>query len=70
MKLRVNHEVAPKEMAFGMDSDCADCHASDAIDWAALGWTADPFDGGERIDPEGDAVLDWFPPMSLGRTVD
>jgi octaheme c-type cytochrome (tetrathionate reductase family) len=70
MLLTVNHEVAPKEKAYGMDSECGDCHASSAIDWQALGWTADPFDGGERVDPEGDAVLDWFPPMSLGRTVD
>ncbi len=69
MLLSVNHEVAPKEKALGMDTDCSDCHASDAVDWQGLGWTADPFDGGERVEPEGAAVLDWWPPMLRGRTV-
>ena len=48
MYLSVNHEVAPKEQAWGMDSDCADCHLQDQIDWIALGWTGDPASGGVR----------------------
>ncbi|MGI9263637.1 MAG: tetrathionate reductase family octaheme c-type cytochrome [Gammaproteobacteria bacterium] len=48
MYLTVNHEVAPKEMAYGMDGDCLDCHRGDQIDWTALGWDADPFEGGTR----------------------
>ena len=57
MFLTVNHEVAPPEMAFGMDGDCGDCHFDDQIDWEALGWVAVPADGnpdpvidGERPD--------------------
>lgn len=53
MLLSVNHEVAPKEMALGMGSNCGDCHGGGTIDWNALGWTDDPFAGGER---EGAAV--------------
>ncbi len=48
MYLTVNHEVAPKEMAYGMDGDCSDCHLGDQIDWAALGWSGDPTRGGTR----------------------
>jgi octaheme c-type cytochrome (tetrathionate reductase family) len=44
MYLSVNHEVAPKEQAYGVDNDCADCHFGDKIDWALLGWTGDPAD--------------------------
>jgi hypothetical protein len=33
-------------MAYGMDGDCLDCHRGDQIDWTALGWDADPFEGG------------------------
>jgi octaheme c-type cytochrome (tetrathionate reductase family) len=42
MYLTVNHEVAPKEQAYGMDGACGDCHGGDQIDWTELGWTADP----------------------------
>jgi len=48
MYLSVNHEVAPKEQAWGMDSDCGDCHLSGQIDWIALDWTADPAIDGVR----------------------
>jgi len=37
----VDHEVAAKEMAYGMGG-CGDCHLNGQIDWPALGWTADP----------------------------
>jgi hypothetical protein len=50
MYLSVNHEVAPKEMAFGMDGDCADCHLDGQIEWQALGWSDDPVLGGTRPD--------------------
>lgn len=42
MFLTVNHEVAPKEQAFGYESDCADCHFEGKINWQGLGWTGDP----------------------------
>ena len=42
MYLTVNHEVAPKEQAYGMDNACGDCHGSDQIDWTELGWTDEP----------------------------
>ncbi len=42
MFLTVNHEVAPKERAFGYESDCADCHFEGKINWQGLGWTDDP----------------------------
>ncbi|MGI9233857.1 MAG: tetrathionate reductase family octaheme c-type cytochrome [Woeseiaceae bacterium] len=48
MYLSVNHEVAPKEQAYGMDGACGDCHLDNQIDWAALGWSGDPADGGAR----------------------
>ena len=69
MLLSVNHEVSPKEMALGMDSDCGDCHESAHIDWQALGWTADPFNGGERVmavsvTTESRSV-EWKPPLLL-----
>ncbi len=51
MYLSVNHEVAPAEMAYGFDNDCNDCHFDNKIDWAGLGWTGDPVDGGERVAP-------------------
>jgi octaheme c-type cytochrome (tetrathionate reductase family) len=44
MLLKVDHEVAPKERAYGMDNHCQDCHFGDQIDWSALGWTGDPAD--------------------------
>jgi hypothetical protein len=71
MLLSVNHEIAPAEMALGMDSNCGDCHSSSHIDWPALGWTDDPFAGGVRIAPTENAVLSWFPPLQLhNRTIE
>ena len=49
MYLSVNHEVAPPEMAYGMDGDCNDCHFGDQIEWTALGWTDDPAEGGDPV---------------------
>lgn len=69
MLLSVNHEVAPSEMALGMDTDCGDCHSSEAVDWEGLGWTDDPFNGGERIPPTASATLKWMPPMRLDRSI-
>jgi hypothetical protein len=52
MLLKVDHEVAPKEMAYGRTSNgCADCHFSGQIDWSALGWTGDPTQGGTQTLP-------------------
>ncbi|MBT8104854.1 MAG: tetrathionate reductase family octaheme c-type cytochrome [Woeseiaceae bacterium] len=51
MFLTVNHEVAPKEQAYGYDNDCSDCHFDDKVDWAGLGWDGDPVLGGDRIVP-------------------
>jgi hypothetical protein len=51
MLLKVDHEVAPKEMAYGRNNGCADCHFSNQIDWPALGWTKDPADGGTQTLP-------------------
>jgi hypothetical protein len=48
MYLTVNHEIAPKEQALGMDSSCGDCHADGQIDWTELGWSDDPLQGGTR----------------------
>ncbi len=48
MYLSVNHEVSPKEQAFGMDGACGDCHTGDQIDWVELGWSDDPILGGTR----------------------
>jgi hypothetical protein len=48
MYLSVNHEVAPKEQAWGMGGDCGDCHLQGQIDWAALGWSGDPVVDGVR----------------------
>jgi octaheme c-type cytochrome (tetrathionate reductase family) len=71
MLLSVNHEIAPAEMALGMDSNCGDCHSSSHIDWPALGWTDDPFEGGVRIVPTENAALTWFPPQRLNKpTID
>jgi hypothetical protein len=51
MLLTVNHEIAPAENALGMDGmgGCADCHDVGKVDWQALGWTKDPFEGGQRV---------------------
>lgn len=51
MLLKVDHEVAPKEMAYGRNNGCADCHFSNQIEWTALGWTKDPADGGTQTLP-------------------
>jgi len=51
MLLKVDHEVAPKEQAYGKDNGCADCHFSGQIDWPSLGWTKDPVDGGTQTLP-------------------
>ncbi len=48
MYLTVNHEVAPKEMAYGFGNNCGDCHFDNKIDWTELGWSGDPVDGGVR----------------------
>jgi len=48
MYMTVNHEIAPKEQALGMDSDCGDCHIEGQIDWTELGWSDDPVLGGTR----------------------
>jgi octaheme c-type cytochrome (tetrathionate reductase family) len=48
MYLSVNHEVAPKEQAYGFNSDCTDCHFDNKIEWAALGYNGDPAEGGTR----------------------
>jgi hypothetical protein len=47
----VNHEIAPAENALGMGGmgGCADCHDTGKVDWQALGWTKDPFEGGTRV---------------------
>lgn len=63
MLLSVNHEIAPAEMALGMDSNCGDCHASEHIDWPGLGWTDDPFEGGTHVVPTENASLTWRPPL-------
>ncbi|MGB5485935.1 MAG: tetrathionate reductase family octaheme c-type cytochrome [Lysobacterales bacterium] len=72
MLLSVNHEIAPKEMALGMESNCGDCHASGQIDWQALGWSLDPLDGGTRkvSAPAQNASVTWAPPLKLPRGLD
>ena len=44
MYLTVNHEIAPKEQAYGYGGpgSCGDCHGGDQIDWTELGLTGDP----------------------------
>jgi len=51
MYLTVNHEVAPKEQAYGMDGQCVDCHGSGQIDWTELGWTDEPVPFGTGTRP-------------------
>ncbi len=48
MYLTVNHEVAPKEDAWGMGNNCNDCHLSGQVEWAELGYSDDPINGGTR----------------------
>jgi len=50
MYLTVNHEIAPKEEALGMNSNCGSCHLGDQIEWTELGWSGDPALGGTRPD--------------------
>jgi octaheme c-type cytochrome (tetrathionate reductase family) len=45
MLLKVDHEVAPKEQAYGFGNVCTGCHAQGQIDWPALGWPSDPIFG-------------------------
>ena len=45
--LAVDHEVAPKQDAFGANGACSDCHGQGQIDWAAIGWEDDPYPGTE-----------------------
>jgi octaheme c-type cytochrome (tetrathionate reductase family) len=45
MYLTVNHEVAPKEQAYGYDNNCFDCHGGNQIDWTELGLAGDPIGG-------------------------
>jgi hypothetical protein len=42
MLLKVDHGVAPGASSYGMGGQCTDCHLSNVIDWAALGWAGDP----------------------------
>jgi hypothetical protein len=48
MYLTVNHEIAPKEDALGIDNSCDSCHFGDRVEWTELGWTGDPALGGTR----------------------
>jgi octaheme c-type cytochrome (tetrathionate reductase family) len=47
--LSVNHEVAPKEDAYGYGGveGCTDCHTGGQVDFTLLGCTGDPLDGGD-----------------------
>ena len=61
MYLSVNHEVAPKEEALGygpFPDGCVDCHTTQDIEWDKLGWTDDPFNGGDRVGSAPSAFLD------------
>ena len=61
MLLSVNHEVAPKEQALGsgpLPDACNDCHNSSHIDWQELGWTNDPFNGGNRVEGDAGSISD------------
>jgi hypothetical protein len=51
MLLKVDHEIPPAEQALGMNNDCRDCHFDNQIEWSALGWTADPTQGGTQTLP-------------------
>jgi hypothetical protein len=68
MLLSVNHEIAPKEMALGYGpapDNCADCHITGVVDFTELGWTDDPFNGGERVDGGESVMLDRPAPTSM-----
>jgi len=62
MLLSVNHEIAPAENALGMESNCGDCHGGGAVDWEGLGWTDDPFNGGERVTAPAALNASWSVP--------
>jgi octaheme c-type cytochrome (tetrathionate reductase family) len=52
MLLSVNHEIAPAAMALGAGPSpegCMDCHTTGYVDWTEIGWTDDPFNGGQRV---------------------
>jgi hypothetical protein len=70
MLLSVNHEIAPAKKALGMGSNCGDCHASQFIDWPALGWTDDPMNGGNRVKTSQTEELTWTPPLRLDMGVE
>ena len=68
MLLSVNHEVAPKENALGYGAapdNCMDCHITGVVDFTELGWTDDPFNGGERVDGGESVMLDRPAPSSM-----
>jgi hypothetical protein len=48
MLLKVDHEIPPGDQALGLDNDCNDCHHNAQIEWTALGYSADPLEGGTR----------------------
>ena len=48
MLLTVNHEVASAGESFGKGGDCTACHDDGKVDWTALGWTDNPFKGGNN----------------------
>ncbi|MBT8445214.1 MAG: tetrathionate reductase family octaheme c-type cytochrome [Gammaproteobacteria bacterium] len=48
MYLTVNHEIAPKEQAYGYNDACNDCHLGGGVDFTLLGYDADPLQGGSR----------------------
>ena len=68
MLLSVNHEIAPAEMALGAGpapDNCIQCHVSNNIDFTELGWTADPLNGGKRVDGGESVMLDRPAPQRL-----
>ena len=68
MLLSVTHEIAPAEMALGAGpapDNCIDCHVSNNIDFTELGWTADPLNGGQRVDGGESVMLDRPAPTRL-----
>ena len=55
MLMSVNHEIAPAENALGAGAapdGCMDCHTTGYVDWTEIGWTDDPFNGGQRVSGE------------------
>jgi len=68
MLLSVNHEIAPAEMALGAGpapDSCIDCHVSNNIDFTKLGWTADPLNGGQRVEDGASVMLDRPAPQRM-----